>query len=88
VAIDAIRYTKGAGYTINKDVCFASYANLPITSYLDDPPIISVEQFPHEQAEKATEILLKLIDSKNAPEDVRRKIILESKLMVNQKEKE
>jgi LacI family transcriptional regulator len=88
VAIDAIRYTKDAGYKINEDVGFASYANLPITSYLDDPPIISVEQFPYEQAEKATEILLQLIDSKNSPEGIRNKIILESKLMVNQKEKE
>lgn len=83
VAIDAIKETKDKGYKINEDVCFASYANLPITSYLDNPPIISVEQFPQEQAEKATEILLKLIDSKNAPEETRNKNILEGKLIVN-----
>jgi len=86
VALDAIKYTKTRGYKINKDIYFASYANLPITAYLDDPPIVSVEQFPHEQAEKATEILLKLIDTKNLPVETKNKIILESKLVVNQKE--
>jgi LacI family transcriptional regulator len=85
VALDVIKYTKNRGYKINKDIYFASYANLPITSYLDDPPIISVEQFPHEQAEKATEILLALIDTKNSPGDIKNKIVLESKLVVNYK---
>jgi LacI family transcriptional regulator len=85
VAIDAIKYTKDSGYKINKDICFASYANLPITSYLDDPPIISVEQFPQAQAEKATEILLKLIDSKTSPEEIANKIVLESELIIYQK---
>jgi len=81
VAIDAIKYAKERGYKINQDVCFASYANLPITNYLDDPPIVSVEQFPQEQAQKATEILLELIDSKNAPEETKKKIVLDGKLI-------
>jgi len=87
VALDAIRYTKDQGYKINKDIYFASYANLPVTSYLDDPPIVSVEQFPHQQAEKATQVLLKLIDTKNSPQETKDRIILESKLVVNQKGK-
>jgi LacI family transcriptional regulator len=86
VALDVIKHTKQKGYKINKDIYFASYANLPITSYLDDPPIISVEQFPNQQAEKATEILLLLIDSKSARGEIKNKIVLESKLVVNQKQ--
>ena len=86
VALDVIKHTKQKGYKINKDIYFASYANLPITSYLDDPPIISVEQFPNQQAEKATEILLMLIDSKSARGEIKNKIVLESKLVVNQKQ--
>jgi DNA-binding LacI/PurR family transcriptional regulator len=43
---------------INKDIFFVSYANLPITSYMQNPPVASVEQFPLLQAEKAREILL------------------------------
>jgi len=84
VVIDAIRYTKDAGYEINKNIYFTSYANLPITSYLDHPPILSVEQFPHQQAEKATDILLKLVDAKDSALELR-KIVLEGKLIVNQK---
>ncbi len=87
VALDAIRYTKDAGYKINKDIYFASYANLPVTGYLDDPPIASVEQFPHEQAEKATSILLKLIEAKDSPLEIKNKIVLEGKLVMNQKMK-
>ena len=86
VAIDAIRYSKDAGYEINKNIYFTSYANLPVTSYLDHPPIVSVEQFPHQQAEKATDILLKLVEAKDSPPEFR-KIVLEGKLIMNQKTK-
>jgi DNA-binding LacI/PurR family transcriptional regulator len=83
VALDAIRYAKKQGYKINKDIYFASYANLPITHYLDDPPYISVEQFPYEQAEKATDILLKLIDDKGSIPGIKSKIVLDGKPQKN-----
>jgi len=85
VALDAIKYTKSKGYKINKDIYFASYANLPVTNYLDDPPIASVEQFPQEQAEKATKILLDLIDAKDSVQHINSRIVLEGKLVVHQK---
>ncbi|MEO7984677.1 MAG: LacI family DNA-binding transcriptional regulator [Bacteroidota bacterium] len=83
VALEATRYTRNQGLKINKDISFVSYANLPITSYLDDPPLASVEQFPYQQAEKATDVLLQLIQSKGANENIPRKIVLESKVVVN-----
>jgi LacI family transcriptional regulator len=83
VALDAIKYTRGQGLKINKEIFFVSYANLPITSYMDDPPIASVEQFPYQQAEKATEILMRLIQSKGEYENIPHKILLESKVVVN-----
>jgi LacI family transcriptional regulator, repressor for deo operon, udp, cdd, tsx, nupC, and nupG len=88
VALDAIKYTRAQGIKINDDIFFVSYANLPITSYLDDPPLASVEQFPYQQAEKATEILLQLINAKNDEEieSIQRKIVLESKVVVNHEE--
>jgi DNA-binding LacI/PurR family transcriptional regulator len=88
VALDAIKYTREQGIKINEDIFFVSYANLPITSYLDDPPLASVEQFPYEQAEKATEILLQLINAKSDEEieSIQRKIVLESKVVVNHEE--
>lgn len=85
VALDAIQYTRNQGLEINKNIFFVSYANLPITSYMDYPPLASVEQFPYEQAEKATQILLQLIQAKNRDEIAPQKIVLESKVVVNQK---
>jgi DNA-binding LacI/PurR family transcriptional regulator len=84
VALDVIKYTRGQGLKINKDIFFVSYANLPITSYLDEPLLVSVEQYPYEQAERATEILIRLINSKGQlGENTERKVILESKLIVH-----
>jgi len=83
VALDAIKYSRSKGLRINRDICFVSYANLPITSYMDEPPIASVEQFPYEQAEKATEILLKLIDHADGEEEMEKKVVLDSKVVVN-----
>ena len=83
VALDAIKYARSQGVRINKDISFVSYANLPITSYMDYPPVASVEQFPYQQAEKATQILLQLITSKEAGDNIPRKVLLESKVIVN-----
>ncbi|MEK7224819.1 MAG: substrate-binding domain-containing protein, partial [Bacteroidota bacterium] len=83
VALDAIRYARKQGLKINKDIFFVSYANLPVTNYLDEPPVASVEQFPYLQAEKATDILLRLIHSKGKDETIPHRVILESKVVVN-----
>jgi len=85
VALDAIRYARKEGLQINKDIFFGSYANLPIIHYLNDPPIVSVEQFPFEQADKATDILLQLINRKeNSSTSLPQKIILEGELVLHQ----
>ena len=80
VALDAIKYCRSRGLRINRDIAFVSYANLPVTSYLDEPPVASVEQFPYEQAERATLMLLKLINR----EEVERKQVLEGKVVSSQ----
>lgn len=84
VALDAIKYARSQGLKINKDIFFVSYANLPITSYMDYPPLASVEQFPYQQSEKATGILFHLIAAKGDDESIPKKVILESKIMVNE----
>ena len=53
---------------------------------MDDPPLASVEQFPYQQAEKATDILLRLIAAKSFDASIPKKIVLESKVVVNYKE--
>lgn len=82
VALDAIRYARRLGIRINTDISFVSYANLPVTSYLDEPPIASVEQFPYQQAEFATGMLLQLINAKGDDENIEKKIVLESKVVM------
>lgn len=84
VALEAIKYARNQGVKINKDIFFASYANLPIISYMGDPPIASVEQFPYQQAEEATRILFDRIRAKEDGAPMQpRKMVLQSKLVIN-----
>lgn len=81
VALDAMKYVKKSGLKINQEITFVSFANLPVTSYLDHPPAASVEQYPCRQAEMATEILLQLI-SNTLPAGTRRKQVIQGSLVV------
>ncbi|GGB17736.1 LacI family DNA-binding transcriptional regulator [Puia dinghuensis] len=69
IALDAIQYAKQQKLKINKDICFVSYANLPITHYLETPPMASVEQFPYKQGAKAAEVLMQLMANDNKKEE-------------------
>lgn len=87
VAMDAVQAAVRQKRKINKDICFVSYANLPISSYTAYPPQASVEQFPYQQGQKATEILLELLaKSKDERETAAYyKIILDSQLVLHDK---
>lgn len=61
VHMDSVQYAKQKKIRINKDIFFASYANLPITDYTSHPPKISLEQYPVVQGEKAMEIMIKIL---------------------------
>ncbi len=61
VHMDAVQYVKQKKLRINKDIIFASYANLPITDYTSHPPKISLEQYPVLQGEKAMEIMIRIL---------------------------
>ncbi|MBO9633334.1 MAG: LacI family DNA-binding transcriptional regulator [Chitinophagaceae bacterium] len=86
VAMDAIQQAKKAKVRINKDICFISFANEAICNYMDHPPMASIEQFPYQQGEKATEILLDLLE--NSPSESQEQephyhnILLPSQLVV------
>jgi LacI family transcriptional regulator len=84
VALDATKHALKREKIINKDICFVSFANLPISSYSAYPPLASVEQHPYLQGQKATDILLELINppqEKKTATDTYCKIILESQLI-------
>ncbi|HMO63484.1 MAG TPA: LacI family DNA-binding transcriptional regulator [Ferruginibacter sp.] len=88
VALDAVQQARKMKLRINKDICFVSYANLPISNYTAYPPLASVEQFPYLQGQKATETLIELLQKKSDDDtDVNNrtyyKIILESQLVLH-----
>lgn len=62
VHMDVMQYAQQHNILINKDIVFVSYANLPITSYTAHPPLVSIEQYPYGQGEKAMEIMIQLIN--------------------------
>lgn len=84
VALDAMQYAKQKKIKINKDISFVSFANLPMCTYMDNPPLASVEQFPYEQGKKATEILFGLLDAEGEelPKE-KMQIRLGSQLMIH-----
>ncbi|NII26995.1 LacI family transcriptional regulator [Pseudoflavitalea sp. X16] len=87
VAMDAVQCAMKHKRKINKDLCFVSYANLPISNYTAYPPQASVEQFPYLQGQKATEILLELLakNDNEAGNMTYYKIILDSQLIIHEK---
>ena len=85
VLLDAMQYAKKKKLKINEDIGFVSYANLPFSSHAAFPPMASLEQYPYQQRQKATELLLQLLD-KNKEDRVSvpfTKIILEPTLIIN-----
>ncbi|MDB5154010.1 MAG: LacI family DNA-binding transcriptional regulator [Mucilaginibacter sp.] len=90
VALFAIKQARRLSIAINTDLEFVSYANLPLINYMDDIPVASVEQFPYLQGQKATDILLDLLNQKNdevqGPPACYR-ITIESQLVENKKKK-
>ena len=64
VHMDAVQYATQHKVKVNKEIIFASYANLPITAYTKHPPIISLEQYPFKQGERAMEMMMKIINEK------------------------
>ena len=64
VHMDAVQYAQQQNIQINKDIVFVSYANLPITNYTAYPPIVSVEQYPYGQGQKAMEIMINILHNR------------------------
>lgn len=71
VHMDAVQYAHQQEVKINKDIAFVSYANLPITEYTAFPPLLSLEQYPYGQGEKAMQMMMHLLSSqKENAEDI------------------
>ena len=88
VALFAIRYARSLNIQINQDLTFVSYANTPLINYMDHVPIATVEQFPYLQGQKATDILIDLLNKPNRKDEAEQayyNIIVESQLVVSNK---
>lgn len=82
IALDATHHAKKQKIKINKEISFVSYANLPISSYLLNPPMASLEQYPYTQGVKAAEILMNVINNPSEMERVK-DIKIQGKLIVH-----
>ena len=80
IALDAMQICKERGMQINKDISFVTFSNLSFCSYLDNPPIATVEQFPSEIGSQAAALLLEAIESPETYEP--REIVIEPKLII------
>lgn len=79
VALDVMKVVRQRGITLNQDIHFISYANYPLWTYMENPPMASIEQFPGEQGKKAAELLFDLMDAVERPDPV--KITFKSRLV-------
>ena len=82
VALDAMKVCKQQGYIPNKDIYFVSFANLPICTYMENPPIASVEQFAYTLGEKAAELLMEVINATHT-EDTFKEVILGTEIRIH-----
>jgi DNA-binding LacI/PurR family transcriptional regulator len=83
VALDGIRHAKKLNLALNKDITFVSYANIPITSFLQDPPMASVEQYPYKQGATAAEILIELIHGDQKTTGNFRNVLIDGELIIH-----
>lgn len=81
VALDAMQVCRSQGHS---SISFVSFANLPLTTYLEHPPLASVEQHPYKIGFTAADILLRLIDGRLAATDLQ-KIIFAPELIIRPK---
>lgn len=65
VHMDAVQYALKQNIQVNKDIVFLSYANLPITNYTAYPPLVSIEQYPYGQGERAMQMIIRILNMTN-----------------------
>lgn len=85
VALDAMHYLKTTGNRPDRMLSFVSLGSSPLWRYLDHPPLASIEQFPYEQGQRATEMLLDILQIPRSvrPNGTCKKIFLEPRLLIH-----
>ncbi len=84
VALRASKWCSMHQIQPNKDIFFVSFANLPITDYLDHPPAASLEQYAYLMGQNAANLLLQLLErDQPAHEPPFTEIIMDTDLVVH-----
>ena len=84
VAMDAIEFARKKKLKINKDISFISFSNQPLIRHTAFPPVATIEQFPYQQAQKATEVMLNLLSNRESHETTSfQKISVESQFSIH-----
>lgn len=83
IALEAMLWCKKYLKPTSREVNFASFANQPITHFLDNPPAVSVEQFAYQMGEQAVRVLLNVLQKPEAVTAEFQAIMLETELMVH-----
>ncbi|WP_346237352.1 LacI family DNA-binding transcriptional regulator [Niabella insulamsoli] len=66
VHLDAVKYAMHKGVEVNDDILFASYANISVNKHAAFPPVVSLDQFPYQQGQLAMNMLIDILDKKQA----------------------
>jgi LacI family transcriptional regulator len=85
VALDAMQLARQKKLKINKDIAFVTFSSQPMINRTANPPVASVDQFPYQQGQIATEILVELLSRRKDHPEITdfNKITLESKLAIH-----
>jgi DNA-binding LacI/PurR family transcriptional regulator len=84
VALNAMQVSKQNGLIPNSDIYFVSFANLPICSYMENPPIASVEQFAYTMGEKAAQILVNVMNAQEDEAGNYREIVINTEIHIHE----
>ncbi len=82
-ALHAMQWCKQQGIVPNRDIVFVSFANLPITAYIDNPPVASVEQFAYQMGAKAAEILMQILDQPTFLDIAPQEFMIKTQLVIH-----
>lgn len=62
LALDAMQVCRQRNLIINQDIYFISFSNFSFCSYLEQPPIAAIEQFPYKMGVEAVQLVLSAIE--------------------------
>lgn len=83
VALHAMKWCTQNGLKPNTDIVFASFANLPLTNYLENPPVASIEQFAYQMGQHAAQLLLEILKNPDQETMEYREIMLPTQLVIH-----